>query len=145
MMKTVLLAVMLVLSLSHQTAADHQYWPTVSHDFGPAPKTFVSLDALKRWIYVHRRYGMPQSADFDLIGLRLYVTWNGPLSGPASNFSWAYYRSAKDLKWHQIETSFHPTAILGYAYVDTRATTLVYISTDGKRIKTLNLKPLQFK
>jgi hypothetical protein len=113
--------------------------------FQRPPRQFAEQSELKEWIEKHKGYGAPQSIDFDLNGIRLFVAWDGPFSGRAANVSWVYFR-ARNGKWHLLDTTFHQErSILSFVYVDVRSVTLVYIGTAGKRIKSLNLRPILYR
>jgi hypothetical protein len=121
--------------------------------FGPAqaenrnaPASFSTIDQIHAWAEERRGFGNPESVDFELGWIRLFVTYNSPFSGRSGVFSDAYYFNKAEAKWLLIDSDFfEKKGVLSHVYVDAGTSELVYVGYDGKEIKRFSLDAYKFK
>lgn len=105
------------------------------------PRELASIGDIRSWVEANKGFGVPQSAEFTLAGSHVFVVWNSPFSGPASNYAYSYRERARDHRWELLDFSFFPQPeFMSYAYLDGRNEKLVYISAGGKTLKTVAVK-----
>lgn len=71
-----------------------------------APNSFVTLEDVRAWADEKKGFGEPSGVEFDLGGIRLYVTYRSPFSGRAGVYSDAYYLDSAAKKWVLIDSFF---------------------------------------
>lgn len=110
------------------------------------PSGFKTLEELRSWVYENKGFGEPNSVDFDVSGLRLYVTYFSPGSGSPATRSYAYFMSRKANEWRLVDTHwFGKGGVPSYVYVDNNKNELVFVSFEGKKIRRLSLKEYDYE
>ena len=109
-----------------------------------APKTARTLDNVKTAMDANKGYGEPQWAEFRLHGIAVFVIWNGPYSGRAGIYSWAYHYALDKKRWLLLDASLHEgpsqNDFLQFVYVDTTSQELHFLGKKGRPIKSLSLR-----
>jgi len=107
---------------------------------GDVPESFKSLAELQAWVNQEKGFGEPNSAEFEMTGIRLYVTYFSPGSGSPATRSYVYFMSRTGGEWRLIDTHwFDKGGVPSYVHLDGNKDELVFVSHEGRKIRRLPL------